>query len=584
MTTRFDATTTVDEVLEGLDLSGRRYLITGGNSGLGLAAAAALAAHGAAIELTARDAAKGQAAVHAILAQAPQAQVRWHLLDLASLAQVREFTDRLRRTVDRLDGILANAGIMATEAARTADGFESQFGTNHLGHFVLVNRLAGLLRPGGRLVMVSSGAHRLHDVDLDDPNFERKPYDRWDAYGQSKSANALFALAFDARWKARGVRAFTIAPGIIRDTNLHHHLLPEHFAVLRSRQFTDKLPRKSLAAGVATPVFALVHPSLQGEGGSFIEDCGFAQVNPDPTQADGVIPWVLDEAHAERVWALSERLVGEAFAPPPPPPAAGAAGGLAVNRLASTQALAGQVLELALPDGGSSRLAFTDGRSCRWSGLPGLGLPGEGSARADVVEAAPGTLFIDLLLDGIERETVTLVVHRPSRRALFVATAMGERTAQAAGRVRHAVTTKFRQRFTAAVLQAVGPVSGAEPAPTRELVGTRALYVYGPDTVYEHIYLNSGWYAYNSIRGLRRGDAGCDEASAYRVAEGVLVLAWREVLIDMAAVFVYDMAGLRTTGKAWGTPGGEAQVRNIAAGARIVPLGRTGYPEGMEPA
>jgi len=580
LTTRFDATTTVDEVLEGLDLSGRRYLITGGNSGLGLAAAAALAAHGAAIELTARDAAKGEAAVRAILAQVPQAQVRWHLLDLASLAQVREFTDRLRRTVDRLDGILANAGIMATEAARTADGFESQFGTNHLGHFVLVNRLAGLLRPGGRLVMVSSGAHRLHDVDLDDPNFERKPYDRWDAYGQSKSANALFALAFDARWKARGVRAFTIAPGIIRDTNLHHHLLPEHFAVLRSRQFTDKLPRKSLAAGVATPVFALVHPSLQGEGGSFIEDCGFAQVNPDTSQADGVIPWVLDLAHAERVWALSERLVGEAFAPP----AASAAGGLATNRLPSTSALAGQVVELSLPEGTTARLEFADGSHCRWSGLPGLALPGAGSARADVVESAPGTWFIDLLLEGIERETVSLVVHRPSRRALCVATAMGERTERDPGRVRHAVTTKFRQRFTPAVLQANGPVTGEAPAPTRELIGTRALYVYGPETVYEHVYLNSGWYAYNSIRGMRRGDAGCDEASAYKVAEGVLVLAWREVLIDMAAVFVYDMAGLRTTGKAWGTPGGEAQVRNIPAGARIVTLGRTSYPHDMEPA
>lgn len=580
MIPRFDATTTVDQVLDGLDLSGRRYLITGGNSGLGLAAATVLAARGAAIVLTARDAARGEAAVRAIVEQAPQARVQLLLLDLASLASVRAFTDRLRAEVRSLDGILANAGIMATDEARTADGFESQFGTNHLGHFVLVNRVADLLRPGGRLVMVSSGAHRLHDVDLDDPNFERKPYDRWDAYGQSKSANALFALAFDARWKASGVRAFTIAPGIIRDTNLHHHLLPEHFAVLRSRQFTDKLPRKSLAEGVATPVFALVHPSLQGEGGRFIENCGFAQVNPDTSQADGVIPWVLDLAHAEQVWALSERLVGETF----PAPVASAAGGLATNRLPPTSALAGQVLELALPDGVMARLEFDDASRCRWSDLPGLGLPGAGAARADVVEAAPGTLYVDLLLDGIERETMTLVVHRPSRRALCVATAMGERTEREAGRVRHAVTTKFRQRFTPAVLEATGPVTGEPPAPTRELIGTRALYVYGPETVYEHVYLNSGWYAYNSLRGVRRGDAGCDEATSYKIADGVLVLAWREVLIDMAAVFVYDMNGLRTTGKAWGTPGGEAQVRNIPAGAHMVVLGRTAYPQGMEPA
>ena len=212
----------------------------------------------------------------------------------------------------------------------------------------------------------------------------------------------------------------------------------------------------------------------------------------------------------------------------------------------------------------------------------GTGRANSGQPRSD--EAAPGTLFVDLLLDGIERETMTLVVHRPSRRALCVATAMGERTEREAGRVRHAVTTKFRQRFTPTVLQAPGAVTGEAPAPTRELIGTRALYVYGPETVYEHVYLNSGWYAYNSIRGMRRGDAGCDEATAYQVAEGVLVLAWREVLIDMAAVFVYDMTGLRTTGKAWGAPGGEARVRNIPAGARIVMLGRTHYPHDMEPA
>jgi NAD(P)-dependent dehydrogenase (short-subunit alcohol dehydrogenase family) len=580
MTTKFDATTTVDQVLQGLDLSGKRYLVTGGNSGLGLEAASALASRGAAVILTTRSVAKGDEAVARIVERFPQADVQARVLDLASLASVRAFTDELRAEVAKLDGILANAGIMATDEARTADGFESQFGTNHLGHFALVNRLTDLLAKGARVVIVCSGAHRLHDVDLEDPNFERKPYDRWDAYGQSKSANALFALAFDARWKARGIRAFTIAPGIIKDTNLHHHLKEEHFAVLRSRQFTGKLPRKTIAEGVATPVFALVHPSLEGQGGRFIEDCGFAQVNADTSQADGVIPWVLDLPHAEAVWALSERLVGETFRAP----AANAAGGLAGNRLPSTTALAGKTLDFKLDEGGSARLAFDADGACRWRGLPGLGLPQEGTAKADVVEAAPGTLFIDLLLDGVERETVTLAVHQPRRRALFVATAMGERVPQAEGRVRHAVTTRFRQRFTPAVLEAPGVVSGEAPALSRDLIGTRALYVYGPETVYEHVYMNSGWYAYNSILGMRRGDAGCDEVTVYKLADNVLVLAWREVLIDIGAVFIYDMAGLRTTGKAWGTPSGEAQVRNIPAGAHILPLGRTGYPQGMEPA
>lgn len=579
MATQFDGTTTADQVLEGLDLTGKVFLVTGGNSGLGMEASRALAARGAEIILTARDAAKGAAAVEAIRVAVPAARLQARILDLASLANVRAFTDAFRKDVSRLDGILANAGIMATDEARTADGFESQFGTNHLGHFLLVNRLADLLVPGSRVVVLSSGAHRLHDVDLDDPNFERKPYDRWDAYGQSKSANALFALAFDRRWQAKNVRAFPVAPGIIRETNLHHHLREEHFVVLRSRQFVGKLPRKTLAAGAATPVFALVHPSLAGQGGSFLEDCGVSKTNPDTREAEGVIPWVQDEAHAERVWELSERLVGETFARP----VAGAAGGLAANRLPSTRTLQGQTLAFTLDDGRSVRLSLEEGDRCSWEGLPGLELPGSGSARADVVEAAAGVYFVDLLLDAIERETVVLVFDSHSRRALFVATRMGERTPAPAGRVKHAVTTRFRQSFTPAVLQG-GEASGDAPAPTRDLIGTRALYIYGPETVYEHVYLNSGWYAYNSVRGMRRGDAGCDEVSAWRLTPGVIVLAWREVLIDMAAIFAYDMRGLRTTGKAWGTPGGEAEVRNIPAGARMELLNRTAYPTGMEPA
>lgn len=589
MTSLFDGSTTADQVLEGLDLAGKVFLITGGNSGLGMETARALAARGAEIILTAREAAKAAVAVEAIRASVPAARLQTRLLDLASLQQVRAFTDTLRKQVSRLDGIVANAGIMATDEVRTADGFESQFATNHLGHFVLVNRLADLLGPGARLVVLSSGAHRLHDVDLHDPNFLHKPYDRWDAYGQSKSANALFALAFDRRWQGRGVRAFAVAPGIIRDTNLHHHLREEHFAVLRSRQFTGKLPRKSLAAGAATPVFALVHPSLNGAGGNFLEDCGFSKTNPDTREAEGVIPWVQDEAHAEAVWALSEKLVGESFPPPGAASAApggtpSAAGGLAGNRLPSTRTLEGQALAFALDSAGTVRLAFQPGGSCHWEGLPGLQLPSTGTARVDVVEAAPGAYFVDLLLDAqAQPQTVVLAFDSHRRRALFVATAMGERTAPPPGRVKHAVTTRFRQHFASAVLLG-GEALGPAPAPTRALIGTRALYHYSPETVYEHVYLNSGWYAYNSIRGLRRGDAGCDEVTAWRLTEDVLVLAWREVLIDMAAIFVYDMRGLRTTGKAWGTPGGEAQVRNIPAGARIQPLNRTDYPAGMEPA
>lgn len=583
MISPYNQTTTVEQVLHGRDLSGKCYLITGGNSGLGFECARALAAHGARILITTRDPEKAAQAMTRLRERVPGAQVQAHVVDLASLASVHTLADRLHAQAPKLDGILANAGIMAIDEARTADGFERQFGTNHLGHFVLVNRIADLIAPGGRLVMVSSGAHRLHDVDLQDPNFERKPYDRWDAYGQSKSANALFALAFDHRWKPHHVRAFAVAPGIITDTNLHHHLHEEHFAVLRSRQFTDKLPRKSLGQGAATLVFALVHPLLEGEGGRFLEDCSFAQVNPDTSQADGVIPWVLDPAHAEKVWELSEALVGERFPPPGEAKKEAAAGGLGANRLPSSNAMYGKALDLHTEDGASVHLAFDQEGGCAWEELPGLGLPASGKARVDVVEVAQDTWFIDLLFDSHEKQTVTLALHGPSRRALFVATTMGECTPAPGRRVQYALTTKFRQRFTPATL-AGGQPTGQAPAPTRELIGTRALYVYGGGTVYEHLYLNSGWYAYNSISGPRRGDAGCDEVTAYKLAEHFLVLAWREVLIDLAAVFIYNMQDLHTTGKAWGTPGGEPHPCNIAAGASIVPLSRTSYPEGMEPA
>ncbi|HSV53114.1 MAG TPA: SDR family NAD(P)-dependent oxidoreductase [Burkholderiaceae bacterium] len=579
MTPLFNNTTTADQVLEGIDLSHKRFLVTGGNSGLGQEAARALAQRGAAIILTARDQAKGDAAAGLIREQVPGADIHVRILDLASLANVRAFTDALRRDVCTLDGILANAGIMATDEARTVDGFESQFGTNHLGHFVMVNRLADLLTPGSRVVIMSSGAHRLHDVDLADPNFKFKPYDRWDAYGQSKSGNALFALAFDRRWQGRNVRAFAVAPGIIKDTNLHHHLTEEHFQVLRSRQFTGALPRKSLAAGAATPVYALVHPSLKDQGGRFLEDCNFARVNPDTRQAEGVIPWVLDEAHAERVWMLSEELVGEKF----PQPAGQAVSGLAGNRLPPSNAFDERELALVLEDGGRAAVQFGTAGRCRWTGLPGFDLDASGSASADVVEAAPGVYFIDLLLDGSEKETVMIALDLRSGRALVTATAMGERTSRPAGRVSHALTTRFRQRFTTATLDGA-VVSGEAPALTRDLIGMRALYVYGPDTVYEHVYLSSDWYAYNSIKGMRRGDAGCDEITVHKLAHEVYVLAWREILIDIAAVFIYDMKGLRTTGKAWGTPGAEPGVRNIPAGASIQILGRTSYPKGMEPA
>src|SRR5580704_12264578 len=198
MTNSFGATSTTDEVLQGVDLSGKRVLVTGVSAGLGVETARALAAHGAHVIGAARDLSKAQAATEQVRAQAARGgSLSLVQLDLASLDSVRRCADGLLAAGQPLDVIIANAGVMACPKGTTADGFETQFGTNHLGHFVLVNRIASLLKAGSRLVNLSSAGHRFSDVNLDDPNFENSPYTEFGAYGRSKTANILFAVEFD---------------------------------------------------------------------------------------------------------------------------------------------------------------------------------------------------------------------------------------------------------------------------------------------------------------------------------------------------------------------------------------------------
>ena len=575
----FDRHSTADDVLAGLDLHGQTYLVTGASSGLGQEAARALAAHGARVAMAVRSLERGEAAMAAIRAAHPGAALELFELDMDSLASVRRCAETVLQRLARLDGVLANAGVMAIDYARTADGFERQFGVNHLAHFLLANLLVPLLAKGRspRVVAVSSGAHRLHDVDLDDPNFERKPYDRWDAYGQSKSANALFALGFERRFGARGIHAFVVAPGIIRETHLHHHLTEEHFKPLRERQpGVRDLPRKTTPQGAATLVYALVHPALANQGGIFLEDCAPSTVNPDASLPNGVIPWVTDAAHADRVWELSERLVGERFGPridartPAAPPTAGTvASGLSVNRLPSTRRLGGRELTFILDDGTGASLTFDEaGTRARWHGLPGLASRGE--AVADVVDAAQGALFIDLLPVDAPVSTFNAMIDERTGHALLVTTHMREPAQRG--------TSRFEQAFVAARLDGI-PQQGPAPSPTRDLLGRRALYRYSADTIYEHVYLNPRWYAYQCIKGLRKGDAGSDPTSYWKLGEDLYVVTWREILIDIAAVFLYDMRAMRTTGKAWGLPGQATEVRNIPAGAFIEALSTTGYPD-----
>src|ERR1700744_2508167 len=225
MTNLWGATSTADEVLSGIDLHGKRVLVTGVSAGIGVETARALAAHGAQVLGAARDLQKAESATDQVRKDAAAGGGSFELvaLDLSNLKSVRACADALLAKGQPFDVVIANAGVMATPLGRTSDGFETQFGTNHLGHFVLVNRLAPLLRPGARLVPLSSAGHRFADVDLDDPGFATTPYDPWVAYGRSKTANILFAVEFDRRHRARGVRAAAVHPGGIQ-TELGRHI------------------------------------------------------------------------------------------------------------------------------------------------------------------------------------------------------------------------------------------------------------------------------------------------------------------------------------------------------------------------
>jgi len=308
----FGATSTTDDVLAGLDLSGMRILVTGASAGLGVETARALSAHGAKVIGTARDVAKGRRAMGD--------GIDLIELDLANLASVRARADELLARGDAFDLIIANAGVMATPFGKTVDGFETQFGTNHLGHFVLINRLAPLLKAGSRVVMLSSAGHRYGDVDLDDPGFERTEYTPFVAYGRSKTANILFAVEFDRRHKKHGVRAAAVHPGVIR-TELTRHM--EDGAVERMIEQMNQTARangqsevlwKSTPQGAATSLWAGVRADADVVGGRYCEDCRIAEPVPnDPAIRHGVRAYATDAGRAKALWSKSEEMVGESF-------------------------------------------------------------------------------------------------------------------------------------------------------------------------------------------------------------------------------------------------------------------------------
>ncbi|MEU9324870.1 SDR family NAD(P)-dependent oxidoreductase [Streptomyces canus] len=308
----FGAHSTADDVLAGIDLSGKLAIVTGGYSGLGLETTRALTRAGARVVVPAR---RPDTAWKAL---AGLDGVELDELDLGDLESVRAFAERFLDSGRTVDFVIDNAGIMACPETRVGPGWEAQFATNHLGHFALVNRLWPAIEPGGaRVVSVSSRAHHFSGMRWDDVHW-RTGYDKWQAYGQAKTANVLFAVHLDKVGADRGVRAFSLHPGGIL-TPLQRHLpksemvergwIDEQGNVLNPSGF------KSPEQGAATQVWAATSPQLAGMGGVYLEDCDIAEPAVDGDESGGVRAWATDPEQAERLWTLSAELTGvNAFA------------------------------------------------------------------------------------------------------------------------------------------------------------------------------------------------------------------------------------------------------------------------------
>jgi NAD(P)-dependent dehydrogenase (short-subunit alcohol dehydrogenase family) len=315
-----DPTTALD-VVAGRDLSATVAVVTGASVGLGLETARALAAAGARVIMANRDPVASAAAIADIRTTAADARVEVVALDLGSLADVRRAAAEVLERTDRLDILVNNAGVMATPFGRTADGHERQFGVNHLGHHALTAGLLPALRASGRarVVCLTSAGHRSSDIVWDDVDYERRPYDKWQAYGQSKTANILHALELDTRFGDVGVHAFSVHPGLVA-THLGRHLTRDDLRELmeRVRQAQEastgepaERPRpRDPAVGAATQVWCAVSEDLDGHGGAYCEDLHVSGPMDSAPPGEGHAPWARDPASAVRLWELSERLVG----------------------------------------------------------------------------------------------------------------------------------------------------------------------------------------------------------------------------------------------------------------------------------
>lgn len=302
----FGAQTTALEVVEGIDLNGKIAIVTGGHSGLGLETTRALAAAGATVIVVARSPEQASSVLAGI------AGVEIEVLDLIDPVSIDAFAQRFLTSGRPLHILINNAGIMAPPLTRDTRGFESQFSANHLGHFQLTLRLWPALKKAGsaRVVSLSSLGVRFGGVNFEDPNFENHEYDKWKAYGQSKSANALFAVGLDKRGYADGIRVFSVHPGRI-NTELARFLTAQERAI--------DVEFKTTEQGAATSVWCATTPQLEGKGAVYCMDCDIAELIPNFSvqgmgqQLTGVLPWAVDQEMAEHLWIMSEEMTGVKF-------------------------------------------------------------------------------------------------------------------------------------------------------------------------------------------------------------------------------------------------------------------------------
>lgn len=311
----FNGRTTSEEIVQGLDLSGKTIVVTGTSAGLGVEEARALASVGAEVVMVARNPAKNAEAVARIRALYPNAALRPVTIDLADMASVRRGAAEILAAHPRIDVLLNNAGVMGGPLTYTADGLELHLAINHVGPFLLTNLLYPALKAAGpaRIVMLSSAGHRLPGFDIEDLNFRNRPYEYFLAYCQAKRANVLFAVELAGRLAGTGIIANAVHPGAIR-TEVFRDLGEDAATQAIGWSAMSGSPEKTPSQGAATPLWAAVHPETAGLSGQYFEDCRIAERIPsDNFGAVGVVDEALDPAMAERLWDVTEAIVGQRF-------------------------------------------------------------------------------------------------------------------------------------------------------------------------------------------------------------------------------------------------------------------------------